>query len=237
MVFAQSDLPTPKLLSCWSTIGFDTASITWRCQSAAAGVKQFRVYYKPSSPPGRCKPVSAVGLSHEDFLKADYQCVRVNKFLPKRSYVVLRNLTPETTYDFFMFSANGLARSAPMMAFFRTMAAPSGHRDNGGWISSREPSPWNYAGTILRAFTRKFIFTQWLFLLFFLIAFILFVVVDRCDLYSVVKSQTCQYLWTFISDYVCPRASVVPPPDREPPSSKDDRRFLDEYLPDWFSWF
>lgn len=62
---------------------------------------------------------------------AGFTCMRLNRFLRKRSQVVIRNLLPQTDYVVSIIAANDLAHSAPCIVFFRTAEASA----DGGFVS------------------------------------------------------------------------------------------------------
>lgn len=60
-------------------------------------------------------------MDHAALCKGGFHCIRIRKFLPKRSQAVLRNLTPKTAYILVIFSTNCFARSLPCISYLETL--------------------------------------------------------------------------------------------------------------------
>lgn len=104
-------------------MGSKSASICWICDSNINSIKSFLLYYQPvpTNPEDIPSRMVLASMDHAALCKEGFHCVRIRKFLPKRSLAVLRNLTPKTTYVLVIFSTNCFARSLPCISYLQTL--------------------------------------------------------------------------------------------------------------------
>ena len=115
----NADLPQPKVLRDWSTVGAKSVSIVWRSDTSKHYVSGYMLYYRPLSPTMHAI-CDISSLSDSELQVAGYQRLKVTRLLPKRSQAVLRNLQPQTFYSLAIFATNSLVRSSPCVVYFHT---------------------------------------------------------------------------------------------------------------------
>lgn len=130
MSFLNAEIPKPKILSDWTTVGSNAVSLIWRtCGSNQSAVSRFLIGYRQlcditsyqhySKLLSVCNSVSQV---ESILLSQQFLCFNIRREFSssKRSNFVARNLHPSTEYLVLIVSCCDLSVSKPCVVFIRT---------------------------------------------------------------------------------------------------------------------
>lgn len=135
-------------------------------------------------------------MDHAALCKGGFHCVRIRKFLPKRSQAVLLNLTPNTTYVLVIFSTNCFARSLPCISYFQTLETKNESVSDSmqSYVSVKQTSNIRMSSLFTRVLQVSFL----LLTLFYIFISAVVITVNWSDL----SKEACLFLSTYIWDGV-----------------------------------
>jgi len=132
-VVVDADIQKPRILSRWSTIGSNSASLVWRCSSCS--VRSFLISYRVCLKLDLSDKEMNLLTDRRLLHQAGFTSFKVKRFLRKRSHVVIRNLSAETDYVVSIVAVNDLSCSSPCVLNFKTLKETR----NAGIVNSHLP--------------------------------------------------------------------------------------------------